>query len=189
MPWIMIVIGVIGFICAFVIMYDKLQILQNPNYKPSCSINPIISCGTVMQSSQAHLFAFPNPIIGLAAFPMIATMGFLILAGGKFKRWAWLTLQGGTVLGVLFVHWLFFESVYRIHALCPYCMGVWVVTIALFWYVFLYNIKKGYIKVPKKLNKASDFIQNHHIDILVGWYLIITFLILHHFWYYFKTVF
>src|SRR5579884_649757 len=116
LPKLMIILSVIGLICAFIIMYDKLQILQNPNYKPSCSINPIISCGSVMQSNQSHIFGFPNPIIGLITFPMVFTMGGLIIGGAKLKRWVWLTLQGGTFLAVLFVHWLFFESVYRIHA-------------------------------------------------------------------------
>ena len=31
----------------------------------------------------------------------------------------------------MFVHWLIFQSLYRIGALCPYCMVVWVVTISL----------------------------------------------------------
>ncbi|PRC62285.1 hypothetical protein C6A85_03910, partial [Mycobacterium sp. ITM-2017-0098] len=30
-----------------------------------------------------------------------------------------------------FVHWLIFQSLYRIGALCPYCMVVWAVTIPL----------------------------------------------------------
>ncbi|ETZ76514.1 vitamin K epoxide reductase family protein [Mycobacterium sp. MAC_011194_8550] len=35
------------------------------------------------------------------------------------------------MVGAVFVHWLIFQSLYRIGALCPYCMVVWVVTIAL----------------------------------------------------------
>ena len=31
----------------------------------------------------------------------------------------------------MFVHWLIFQSLYRIGALCPYCMVVWAVTIPL----------------------------------------------------------
>ena len=31
----------------------------------------------------------------------------------------------------MFVHWLIFQSLYRIGALCPYCMVVWAVTISL----------------------------------------------------------
>ena len=34
----------------------------------------------------------------------------------------------GTGLRAVFVHWLIFQSLYRIGALCPYCMLVWVVT-------------------------------------------------------------
>lgn len=189
LPVLMIVLSAIGFVCAFIITYEKLQLLQNPPYHPSCSINPVISCGSVMQSSQSHVFGFPNPIIGLAAFPMVLTMGALILGGAtKQKRWVWLTLQAGTVFGLIFIHWLFFESVYRINALCPYCMVVWTVTIALFWYVLLYNLRVGNIALPGKLKGASDFLQRHHADILILWYLIIAGLIVQHFWYYIRTV-
>ncbi len=40
-------------------------------------------------------------------------------------------LAAGTLLGTVFVHWLIFQSLYRIGALCPYCMVVWAVTIPL----------------------------------------------------------
>jgi uncharacterized membrane protein len=169
-------------------MEDKLKILMNPNYKPSCSINPIISCGSVMQSTQAHAFGFPNPFLGLISFPAIITFGALLIGGAKVKRWVWLVLQAGTLLAVLFVHWLFFESVFRIHALCPYCMGVWIVSIALFWYVLLYNLREKNIKTPAKLKGLVNFVQKHHLDVLIAWYLIIIIFILHHFWYYWKTL-
>ena len=29
---------------------------------------------------------------------------------------------------MVFIHWLIFQSLYRIGALCPYCMVVWAVT-------------------------------------------------------------
>ena len=32
---------------------------------------------------------------------------------------------------MVFIHWLIFQSLYRIGALCPYCMVVWAVTIPL----------------------------------------------------------
>ena len=46
-------------------------------------------------------------------------------------RWYWAGLAAGTLLGTVFVHWLIFQSLYRIGALCPYCMVVWAVTIPL----------------------------------------------------------
>jgi uncharacterized membrane protein len=185
LPYILIVGGIAGFICSAVLTYDNNKIAVNPNYVPSCNLNPIIACGQEIKSLQGNVFHVPNPYIGLVAFTMLFTAGVALVAGGKFKRWFWLALEGGTVLGVIFVHWFFFEAVYRIHALCPYCMGTWVVTIVTFWYLTLYNIQQGHLIVPRKLKPLTDFLTLHHIDVLVLWFLILAGLILKHFWYYY----
>jgi Predicted membrane protein len=185
-PYLLIVVGVLGLLASFVIMYDKIQLLQDPNYKPGCSLNPVISCGSVMQSEQANTFGFANPFLGLAGFPMLLTVGVAMLAGARFKKWFWQGLQVGALFGLAFVHYLFFESVYRIGALCPYCMLVWIITITTFWYVLLYNLGEGNIKLPARFNRAEAFAQRHHLDILVIWLLIIAGLILHRFWYFFN---
>lgn len=186
LPYLLITVGVIGFICAFAIMFDDVRLLKNPNYVPSCNLNPIISCGSVMQSLQAHAFGFPNPFIGLGAFPVLITIGVALTAGATFKRWFWLGLEAGTIFGVVFVHWLAFQSVYRIHALCPWCMGVWAVTITAFWYVTLYNLETGAISLKHGwLTSCAHFVRRHHLDILILWFLIIAGLILKHFWYYY----
>lgn len=185
LPVMLIVIGVIGTIAAFFILYEKIHILQNPNYKPACSINPIISCGSIMSSDQSNAFGFPNPIIGLIGFPILVVTGVVLLGGAKLKRWYWLGLNAGMLLGLAFVHWLFYQSVYNIGALCPYCMVVWIVTIAGFWYVTLYNIQKGHIKLEGKASKVASFARRHHLDILVLWYLVIAVIAINHFWYYF----
>ena len=49
----------------------------------------------------------------------------------SLPQWYWIGLTIGTLIGAAFVHWLIFQSLYRIGALCPYCMVVWVVTISL----------------------------------------------------------
>jgi uncharacterized membrane protein len=186
LPYILLVVGLVGYVSAFVIMFDKVQILKNPSYIPSCNLNPIISCGSVMQSKQANAFGFPNPFIGLGAFPVVAVIGGAMLAGAKFKRWFWLGFNAGLVFALGFVHWLFFESVYRIHALCPWCIAVWVASITGFWYVTLYNIDQGNIRLPKgKAQSVYGWVRRHHLDILVLWFLVITALILKHFWYYY----
>lgn len=188
LPYILIIMGAVGFICSFVIMHDKLQLLQDPNYRPTCSINPVISCGSIMKSEQSHVFGFPNPIIGLAAFPAVVTIGMAMLSGAKFRRWFWRGLEAGTIFGVGFVTWLFFQSVYRIQALCIYCVIVWVATIAIFWYTTLHNLREGHIPTHKKLRRLAGFAQKHHGDVLLIWYLAIAALILNHFWYYWQTI-
>jgi len=185
LPWILIIGGVLGIICSFIITQDKFKLLENPHFVPSCNLNPVVSCGSVMSSKQGAVFGFPNPFIGLSAFAVLVTIGMAMFAGAKFKRWFWIGLQIGTLLGVAFVHWLFFESVYRIHALCPYCMVVWVVVITTFWYTLQYNLKTGIIKTPGFLTGTENFIRKHHLDLIILWFVVITALILRQFWYYF----
>lgn len=189
LPYILLIGGVLGLIFSAVLTYDHNKIAQNPNYVPSCNLNPIVACGSVIKSKQAEAFNFPNPYVGLVAFPVVATTGMALLAGAKLKRWYWLGLEAGTVFGIGFVHWLFFETVYRIHALCPYCIGVWIVTITTFWYVTLYNLQASNIRFGQKSKSLTDFLVRHHLDILILWFLVITALTLKHFWYYYGHYF
>jgi uncharacterized membrane protein len=184
-PYLLIVGGIIGVICSFIISVDKVKLLENPSFKPSCDLNPIVSCGSVMASHQGSAFGFPNPWIGLATFAVLATVGVAILAGAKFKRWFWLGLEGGIALGLLFAYWLLFESVYTIQALCPYCLTVDVVVITTFWYVGLYLLDKQLIKPPASWKRVLQVIRRHHLDILILWFVILILVILKHFWYYY----
>ncbi len=187
LPYILIICGIIGLLCSIILTYDAFKLAQNPGYKPACNLNPIISCGDVSLSAQGTLIgSLPNPWIGIAAFPVLITTGVAMLAGARFKRWYFLGLEGGALIGLVFIHWLFFEAVYRIHALCPYCMVVWIMTITTFWYITLYNLEKGYIKFSNNEQHAvAVFAKKHHLDILIFWLIVIAALILKHFWYYY----
>lgn len=189
LPWILLIGGIIGYLCAFIIMWDKVKLADNPAFSPNCNLNPIISCGSVMKSAQAQAFGFPNPFIGLGAFPAVAVVGGAMLAGARLKRWFWLTLWSGYVLGTAFAYWLLFESVYRIKALCPYCLTIDVVVTITLWYLTLYLIDQKYLRIPKKGRAQNIYawIRGHHADILIGWFLIVIALILKHFWYYYGT--
>lgn len=186
LPFILIVCGIIGVYCAFVLTQDKIRLLENPNTLLSCSLDPIISCGDVITSKQGSAFGFPNPFLGLAGYAAMITIGVALLAGATFKRWFWLALEAGTLFAVGFVHWLFFQSVYNIGALCLYCIAVWIITITSFWYVTLYNIDKKHIRLPgAKAQRIYGWIRRHHLDILILWFLVIAGLVLKHFWYYY----
>lgn len=188
LPYILLIAGAIGVFCAGMLTYEKIEILKHPANQLGCDINPIVACGPVINTKQAAAFGFPNPFLGLVGFAVVATIGAAMLAGATFKRWFWLGLQAGVVFGIGFVTWLQFESMYRIHALCPYCMVVWTVMVPLFWYVTLYNLREKNIPVAKKYQGFVDFLQRHHGDILVLYYLSLIAVILHHFWYYWSTV-
>jgi len=186
LPYLLTIAGLIGTYCAFTLSQDKVRLLENPGASLGCSLDPILACGSVISSPQGHTFGFPNPFLGLAGFAALATIGVVLIAGAKLQRWFWLSLEAGLIFALGFVHYLFFQSVYTIQNLCIYCMVVWVVTITSFWYVTLYNIDQNHIKLPKgKPHKIYGWIRKHHLDILILWFLVITGLILNHFWYYY----
>lgn len=188
LPWILIVGGFLGITASFVLTMDKIRILQDPDYQAACNLNPVLSCGSVITTEQASAFGFPNPFLGLAGFAVVITIGMGILAGARYKRWFWLGLNTGALLGTLFIHWLTYQSLYRIGALCLYCMLVWSVTWPIFWYTTLYNLQEKHLPTPSKLAKLVNFAQRHHLDILISWYVIIIGLIIHNFWYYWSTL-
>ncbi len=185
---LLVVLGLIGFFAAADLSIEKVELLKNPDYQPTCNISPILSCGSVMVTPQAEAFGFPNQFIGIAGFAIVTTVGMAILAGARFKRWFWLGLQAGTVFGIGFVTWLQYQSIFNIGALCPWCMVVWAVVIPIFIYTTLYNLREKNIKLPKNWNKTVAFLQKNHANILVFWYLAIVLLILVEFWYYWSTL-
>src|SRR5690625_1856436 len=139
--WVLTVGGLLGLHGSGMLVYERIQLLLDPDRELSCDFSVWVSCGTVMQSWQATLFgSVPNPMIGMATFPVVLALGVAILAGARLPRWMWLGLNVGALGGAVFVTWLFIQSVYDIQALCPYCMVVWVATIPIFVYTTAYNL-------------------------------------------------
>ena len=137
---LLLVGGLVGFAAAFVLTVEKFWLLTNPFYVPSCTVNDVVSCGPVMSSPQAELFGFPNPLLGIAGFAVVAATGAALLGGARLAGWYWAGLQVGVTAAAVFVSWLVVQSLFVIGALCPYCMVVWAVTYTLFWYLTLHNL-------------------------------------------------
>lgn len=146
--WYSIIFGLLGWAAAFALTLERIHVASDPDAVLSCDMNIFISCKSVMLTDQARLFGFPNPLIGLAAFMAPVFVGFAILAGAKFKMWFWRIYLVGLSMGFLFVLWLFVQSTFVIHVLCPYCMVAWVAMIPLFWRTFIWAGAEGVIDVP-----------------------------------------
>jgi uncharacterized membrane protein len=129
--WWVLIAGVVGLVASMALTIEKFKILLDPHYVPPCNVNPIVSCGSVMTTPQASLLGFPNPLLGIIGFTVVMVTGVLAVAKVPLPQWYWIGLTVGTLIGATLVHWLIFQSLYRIGALCPYCMVVWAVTIPL----------------------------------------------------------
>jgi uncharacterized membrane protein len=180
--------GLIGLLASAVLLIERIKLAQDSEYVPTCSINPVLSCGSVMQTAQAALLGFPNPIIGVAAFPVVLTTGVVILAGGRLARSYWIGLQAGVTAALALVAWLAFQSIYRIGALCPYCMVVWAVVIPTFWYVTLRNLSQGAFGKRLRDSPATTFLTEWHAPLLLVPFLVLLGLITEGFWSYWSTL-
>lgn len=150
----LIVSGLIAWIASGILVLDRLALYKNPNHVTSCDINPWVSCGTVMKSWQAELLGFPNPLIGIVGFAIIIAIGFALLAGAKFAKWFWISLQIGITLALGFIVWLISQALYDIQVLCLYCMIVWAVVIPLFINTFSKILENRSILAPSGLVKV-----------------------------------
>jgi uncharacterized membrane protein len=183
--WWVLIAGVIGLFASMTLTVEKIKILLNPSYVPSCNINPIVSCGSVMVTPQASLLGFPNPLLGIVGFTVVVVTGVLAVAKVSLPQWYWIGLMVGTLAGAVFVHWLIFQSLYRIGALCPYCMVVWVVTISLLVVVFSIILRPV---LPGRDSPVVRVLFDWRWSIAALWFTAVFLLILVRFWNYWSTL-
>lgn len=182
---VLLVAGLTGLAASSVLTIEKFTLLADPSHRPSCSINPVLSCGSIMTSPQAAAFGFPNPILGLIGFTIAVVTGVLAAAGVVLPRWYWTALAAGLLAGAVFVHWLIFQSLYRIDALCPYCMLVWVATVTSLLYVVLHTATR---RPASRWQRAVAVVATHHTVVLTVWGLTVAALITEGFWTYWRTL-
>ncbi len=180
--WWVLIAGVIGLAASATLLVEKIEMLKDPKFVPSCSINPVLACGSVINTPQASVFGPPNPLFGIVAFAVVIVTGVLALGRVALPRWYWVGLMIGTGLGVVFVHWLAFESLFRIGALCPYCMVVWSVTVPLL--VVVASIALS----PLESNPLAHGLFQWRWPLVALWFTGILLLILVRFWDYWSTL-
>lgn len=182
--WVLVIGGILGLLAASILTVEKLHLAANPNYKPSCSISPIVACSPVIASKQASAFGFPNPIIGIAGFGMVWAVGMMLFAGVKnLKKWFWWCFQAGTTFGILFCAWLAHEALFEIGKLCLYCNLVWLVTTAIFWTTLSYNLQQKNIIIKGKI---GEFLRDNPGKLIALTYLVLfvtIFLVFKDYWY------
>ncbi|WP_156688766.1 vitamin K epoxide reductase family protein [Mycobacterium sp. Marseille-P9652] len=183
--WWVLIAGAIGLLASMTLTIEKIEILRNPSYVPSCNINPILACGSVMITPQASVFGFPNPLLGIVGFTVVLVTGVLAVAKVPLPQWYWVGLLLGTLAGSVFVHWLIFQSLYRIGALCPYCMVVWAMTITLLVVVASILARPA---LERGESGAAQLVYQWRWSIAVLWFTAVVLLIMARFWDYWSTL-
>ncbi|KRF11320.1 hypothetical protein ASG90_16285 [Nocardioides sp. Soil797] len=174
------VLSFLGLAAAFTLSVDKIKLLEDPSFQPSCNFNPVLSCGSVMATDQAAVFGFPNPFLGVIGFSVMLTVAALLVAGSRLPKAITVGAAIGSILGTVFVHWLIFQSLYRIGALCPWCMVVWAVTIPLTWWFTLKAVDE--VASVSGVRRVVRVLWEWRFTVVGLWYVGVAVLILARFW-------
>jgi uncharacterized membrane protein len=143
----LLLFGVIGWYAAFALAADKVLLALEPSAELGCNVSLLVQCGANLESWQGSVLGFPNPLIGIAGWAAVVTVGCLVLSGIRLAPWFWVTFTVGGAGALAFVAWLISQSIFVLGTLCPWCMVTWAVTIPLFWAVTLRGAKDGHFGV------------------------------------------
>ena len=169
----MLAFGIVGLIASFTLAVEEFHLLKNPDTLLSCSFNLVLNCATVMKTWQASVFGFPTMFIGLIGFPIVIMIAVLGLSKVTFPRWFLIGAEIGFVVWTLFAYWLFFNSLYVIQVLCPWCLLVTFSMTMLAATITRYNIKHNTFDLSKKLyKKVEQFINNDYDKLVVAAWIV-----------------
>ncbi|NUT51001.1 MAG: vitamin K epoxide reductase family protein [Saccharothrix sp.] len=157
----------LSLIASFVLSVDAVKLAADPASDLSCDINQVISCGTVAASWQSHLLGFPNAFLGLVAEPVVITIAVASLGGVRFPRWFMAAAQVVYTIGLGLAYWLLYQSMFRIGALCPWCLLVTVSTTAVFATLTHVNIRDDNLFLPARVQAALAKALRADVDLAV----------------------
>jgi uncharacterized membrane protein len=160
----MLVSACLSLLASFVLSIDAIRLAEDPSTSLSCNINSVISCGTVATSWQAQLFGFPNAFLGLAAEPVVITIAVASLGGVRFPRWFMTAAQIMYTVGVVLAYWLFYQAMFHIGALCPWCLLVTASTTLVFTSLTHVNIRDGNLPLPARVQTALKSATDADLD-------------------------
>ena len=149
--WVTVITGLFSLFAAGTLVGERIQLYIDANHTTSCDLGGAFSCSTVMKSTAAQAFGFPNPLIGLVGFTIVLVIGVTVLSGASMPRWYWVAFQVGVLAAFAFLVWLYSEAVYVIGALCLYCMICWAMMIFLVVISLARNILTGVLAAPSWL--------------------------------------
>lgn len=175
-----LVAATLGLLAALTLSIEKYHLLQNPDAILTCSFNLVLNCSVVMQTWQASVFGFPNSLIGVVLYPAAIVLALFALSKVELPYWIRIMAQVIAILGALFAYWLFFQSVYVIEVLCPWCLVVTFTTTLILSSITHYNLRENTFKLSTPLNTKIQAFMRRDYDKLItaGWIVLLVCLVI-----------
>ncbi|EFA23689.1 vitamin K epoxide reductase family protein [Bifidobacterium gallicum] len=126
---IMLLASAVALVVSFVLSAETLEMARHPNEILGCDVNAVLSCSAVAQSWQAEIVKFgglsyPNAFFGIAAESVFVTIAVIGLARVNVPRWFAACTWWGGLAALAYSYWLTSQSMFVIHAMCPWCLAL-----------------------------------------------------------------
>ena len=155
----MLIASAVALGASLILSAETLQLARHPESALGCDLNSVVSCSAVAQSWQAEIakfggLSYPNAFFGIAAESVFITIAVIGLARVKVPRWfATCTWLGG-LAALAYSYWLSTQSLFVIHALCPWCLLVTLSTTLVFSSLTHVNIRDNNLFLPPRVQNA-----------------------------------
>lgn len=173
---LIIIFSALSLLASFVLSYEEIHLLKDPNARLSCNINSVFNCGTVMKTEKATILGdIPNSFFGIIGYAASLTLGVVMVSGVMLPRWMKFCMFGAFTGGWLFATWLFYDSLYGIGVLCPWCLTVTFSSVILLAAITHIVLRDGTLRFKgiwqQRINRWLD----QDFDILIAAMIIVLF--------------
>ena len=149
----MAVSGAVGLVASFVLSIEAWQLAMDSTTRFGCDVSSVLSCSTVAQTWQARILGFPNAFLGILFETAVLAVSVALFAGVRFPRWYMVCVNIMYTVALAFAYWLFLQSYFVIHVLCPWCLLITITTTLVFGGITRINIRDGVIPAPASLRR------------------------------------
>jgi hypothetical protein len=106
----------------------------------------------------------------------LLTVAITYLFGAKLPKNFMAVAQLGVTVEILFAYWLFFDSVFMIQALCPFCLAVTFSSTMIFAAITRYNILENNLYFSPKTQKRFEWFMEKDYDkvAIAGWIVLMV---------------
>lgn len=124
---VMLFFSAVALITSLILSAETLALARAPKKLLSCDFNSVVSCSRVAQTWQAEMvkfgeLSFPNAFFGIAAESVFVTLAVIGMIRVCVPRWFAICTWIGGLCALAYAYWLFSQSMFVIHALCPWCI-------------------------------------------------------------------
>lgn len=124
---IMLFFSAVALVTSLILSAETLALARAPKKLLSCDFNSVVSCSRVAQTWQAEIvkfgeLSFPNAFFGIAAESVFVTLAVIGMIRVRVPRWFAICTWLGGLCALVYAYWLFSQSMFVIHALCPWCI-------------------------------------------------------------------